>query len=721
MTELFTAVLNLSLTGSCVIVFVLLLRLLLKRAPKKFSYALWGVVGFRLCCPVSVKSSLSLFSLFSLGQSAGSSVPASLPEPVAGSAQAAGGISLAEPLISSSVPAPGVGDSVNPVDILLFLGAIVWCMGMAARLVYLFFSTWRLHRSLRGAALGEGGVYRSDRLSSPTLFGILRPRIYLPADLPPETTPHVLAHERFHKKHLDHLVKLLAWLILTVHWFNPLCHLAFFLMSRDMELRCDEGVLAQGVSPVDYSEALLSLASAKPAPLGFSGGAKGRIRNALGWKKPKAWCAVLAGVICLLGMFACAADPAAQEEETLYRSWETTYMSPYSFYYSPYGDSGQWYLVGADSFRAVDKKTGAETLSFEGLTWDWEDIPMTTLQWNDMFGGTGSHDPSGWTYLPLDASNWLLKKDGTLHFARLSTAKGGQEIFWSIYALAPVDTDSRPASWFDNPAQSSGFGGFPIWLDMTYTTVTAQCTAGQLQSAQILAGEPLCWQPADRSGNPVEKTNLTFQVYNGTVEIASGVIEIQCTQADTLTRTYEASLTTGENLVLYPCDSGALLWEARSSSEGLAQYPEVTLELPDSLPNPVAAFAKDYVTEQMYRMTGLRFAEARITGCTAYNTGTANETVNALLYRLAYRLLPENPAEARAAGCPMEGDWITEETPQGQPCLLLVRHLDTGSWECLAVLGTDTIRRTYGTPEYLEQYDSPEQAAVMEHLSGMMP
>ncbi|MBQ4039703.1 MAG: M56 family metallopeptidase, partial [Oscillospiraceae bacterium] len=163
-------------------------------------------------------------------------------------------------------------------------------------------------------------IYQTEAVSSPFIMGFVKPKIYIPYGLDPSSLEYVLAHEKAHIKRLDHIVKPISFLVLTAHWFNPLVWLSFYLMSRDMEMSCDEKVLVKGAPSKDYSTTLLSLAVKKrfpsPSPLAFGeSGVKGRIKNALKFKKPALWITVIAVIICIAVIFICAADPKKETEE----------------------------------------------------------------------------------------------------------------------------------------------------------------------------------------------------------------------------------------------------------------------------------------------------------------------------------------------------------------------------------------------------------------------
>lgn len=325
MEAMFLRVLNMSLSTAAVIVVVVLVRLLLRQAPKKWSYLLWAVVAFRLLCPVSIEAPFSALRLTAqpavTQNAAGGSEIDYIPRDIGRMAQPRVYVSTpgVSRRISQALPAPAITDSANPLQIWIAVGTALWCAGMAALLLYGIVSYFCLRRRLTGAVLVEKGVRETDVVRVPFILGLFSPVIYLPAGLEGETLRYVLAHERFHIRRGDHAVKVLAFLLLAVHWFNPLVWLAFYLMDRDMEMRCDEAVLARerGITK-SYSMALLSFAAPRrfpsPSPLCFGEtGVKGRIKNVLRWKKPKVWVTVCAALLCVCAVAACAVNPNREE------------------------------------------------------------------------------------------------------------------------------------------------------------------------------------------------------------------------------------------------------------------------------------------------------------------------------------------------------------------------------------------------------------------------
>ena len=301
MERLFLRVLNMSVSGSAVILVILLLRFLLRGAPKKWSYLLWSAAGFRLCCPVSVQAAFSVF------------------RPVRRVARSYGAATVMEwiPAVSGSPLTLSVAEDSVAVSGLtpLSVAAAIWLTGMITLLCYGVVSYIRTLRRVDTAIRLRGAVWQSDEIRSPFILGFFRPRIYVPFGLEPKPLEYVLAHERCHIRRRDNLIKLFSFILLSVHWFNPLCWLSFRLMERDMEMSCDENVLNDNANiRKAYSLTLLSFASGRrfPAasPLAFGEtGAECRIRNALRWKRPGAWATLAAAFLCAAGVTVCAVNP----------------------------------------------------------------------------------------------------------------------------------------------------------------------------------------------------------------------------------------------------------------------------------------------------------------------------------------------------------------------------------------------------------------------------
>ncbi len=300
-TELFLSVLNLSISTLYLILAVLLARLLLKKSPKWIHVLLWGLVAVRLLCPISLESALSLIPKTEVVR----------PEIMMDAAPTVDtGIPVVNELINPVITesfTPDPAASANPLQVLLPICALIWLLGVLVMAAYTLFSYLRLRHSVRGAKPQGNNVYISRRVSSPFILGVIRPRIYLPETLSEEDQAHVLAHEQTHLHRKDHWWKPLGFLLLTVHWFNPLMWVAYLLLCRDIELACDEKVIGSlsRQEKADYSQALLNCSvrrrSIAACPLAFGEvGVRQRVRNILNYKKPAFWVIVLAIILCIV-------------------------------------------------------------------------------------------------------------------------------------------------------------------------------------------------------------------------------------------------------------------------------------------------------------------------------------------------------------------------------------------------------------------------------------
>lgn len=314
MAEIFQKALNMSIAAGWLILAVIALRLLLRRAPKRFRLLLWAVVGLRLALPWSIESALSL-------------IPSAqtLPEgimleraPVLDT-----GISALNGAINPGFTAaftPELGASANPLQVLLPIAAALWMLGAAAMLLWALVSWLRLRKRVREAVRLEENVYECE-IASPFVLGLFRPRIYLPFSLENGERELVLAHERAHITAGDHIINPLGWLLLAAHWYNPLVWLAYALFCRDIELACDERVV-RGLSlsdRADYSQALLDLSrprgGVRACPLAFGeSSVKGRVKSVLSYKKPAFWLVLLAVVVCVGAAVCFLTDPKEEAE-----------------------------------------------------------------------------------------------------------------------------------------------------------------------------------------------------------------------------------------------------------------------------------------------------------------------------------------------------------------------------------------------------------------------
>lgn len=314
MESLFLQILNMSITATWIVLAVCLLRFILKKAPKWVSVALWGLVAFRLVCPFSFESVLSLLPT---AQTIPSDIAMSRNPSVHTGISAFN--SVINPVLQSSfTPVPAT--SVNPLQVVTFIAAVVWIIGMVGMLLYATVSFLRLRKKTKESVVLQGNVYLCDRIDTPFILGLFRPRIFLPSAMDKNDVSHVLAHENAHLARHDHWWKPLGFLLLTVHWFNPVLWLAYVLLCRDIELACDEKVIRNMdvQNKKDYSSALINCSVSRKSiaacPLAFGEvGVKNRIKTVLHYKKPTLWILIAAVILSCIAAFCLLTNPVNKD------------------------------------------------------------------------------------------------------------------------------------------------------------------------------------------------------------------------------------------------------------------------------------------------------------------------------------------------------------------------------------------------------------------------
>lgn len=343
MSELFLRLLNMSINAGWLVHVILLARQLLKRAPKAIYVGLWALVGIRLLLPVSFESVLSLLP-------SAQTVPTDI-------------LYTEVPKIESGIPvinevvnpviggafAPVPGDSVNPMQIFTGIAANLWAVGMVLMMIYAGTSYFTLWQKVREAvpetdgfsSFGRGKIRYSDRISTPFILGIIRPRIYLPLSLSGEDKAYVIAHEKMHLKRRDHWWKPLGYLLLSVYWFNPLLWVAYILLCRDIELACDEKVIREMdvQERKAYSNALINCSASRrliaACPLAFGEvGVKERIKSVLNYRRPAFWIVTVSVILCIvLGVCFLSDPPNGGREQTQADEFGATEMPTVPVYY----------------------------------------------------------------------------------------------------------------------------------------------------------------------------------------------------------------------------------------------------------------------------------------------------------------------------------------------------------------------------------------------------
>ena len=317
MNELFLKIINMSISASWLVLAVLILRFVLKKAPKWINVLLWGIVAIRLICPFSFESQLSLIP-------SAETIPLNIgmdSTPTINSGISAINNAV-NPIISQS-NTPMAGASINPLQITIGIYEYIWILGMIALALYTAISYWRLHRKVDTAVRYKDNIFQSENVSSPFVFGIIKPRIYLPFKMNGQDLEHVVAHEHAHIRRKDHWWKPLGFLLLTIHWFNPLMWMAYVLLCRDIELACDEKVIKElgNEQRGDYTQALVACSVNRrmiaACPLTFGEvGVKERVKSVMNYKKPALWVIIIAVIVCV-GVAVCFLTNPKQDSYTL--------------------------------------------------------------------------------------------------------------------------------------------------------------------------------------------------------------------------------------------------------------------------------------------------------------------------------------------------------------------------------------------------------------------
>ena len=310
---IFINLLNMSITASYVIVFVVIVRLFLKKVPKIFSYILWSIVLFRLVCPFSFESAFSLLAMKT--KSISQSIAYQQKTPINS------GILAVDKIVNQAIARPAAVASVNPLQVILFVLSILWLVGIFLLLMYGLVSYLMLKRKVNTSMRIKEQIYVCENIDSPFVLGIVTPKIYVPMGLSKEQSSYIINHEQVHIHRFDHIIKPFAFLTLCVHWFNPFVWVAFILMSKDMEMSCDEKVLnkmGQGIKK-EYSMSLLSFATnwkmINASPLAFGeSNVKSRIKNILNYKKPALWMIIIAIMVVVGAGIGLTSDPKSHKE-----------------------------------------------------------------------------------------------------------------------------------------------------------------------------------------------------------------------------------------------------------------------------------------------------------------------------------------------------------------------------------------------------------------------
>lgn len=463
--RMFIQILQMGWMGSMVILLVLAARIPLKKAPKRFSYMLWAAVLLRLLFPFSFEGAFSL-----------------IPPNAAYVAENLGGLgdsvqgNLATVMAPSTVPAVNaVAEGITPLQGWLTAGAILWLAGMGLFALYGIVSVIRLRGRLTGTVRLRDNIYLADHISVPFVMGIVRPRIYLPSALAQNQQHPIILHEQVHIRRGDHIFKVLGFATLAIHWFNPLVWAAFFAFARDMEMSCDESVMACVKTDIrsEYSASLLSLATGArtmaASPIAFGAGdVKARIKNIMRYKKPVFWLSAVAVVAVLAIIIASAVNPhSARASLQWARSLRTQDIAAIELVVMPSNEDQRYRLFQpgeyADIVALMNQSSGRYLKNYESV-----DGGAITFYVTLTDGTVHTVTNSGNVYLIIDGdcfdapsrwlSAWQYRKGGTtlpldfeqskkvpltLEALKQIAAKGADHIGWEdFYPYRGTDVGS---------------------------------------------------------------------------------------------------------------------------------------------------------------------------------------------------------------------------------------------------------------------------------------
>ncbi len=333
MTGVFLKIVNMSIAASYLVLVVILLRIIFKKAPKCINVLLWSIVALRLLFPFTIESP------FSLIPSNETIKPTIMTETMPSLHTGIPDLNrVVNPIIQGAF-SPSLGSSANPLQIWIPVLASIWVIGVVLLIFYVFISSIRLHKKVETAVLVRDNIFKSENVSSPFVFGIVQPKIYLPFEVETQNLRYIIAHEQTHIQHKDHWWKLLGFLFLAVYWFNPLMWISYLLLCKDIELACDEYVIRQYNSGerVDYAQALLTFSishhkiTARPLAFGEVG-VKERVKLVLNYKKPAFWGIIVAMIICVMVVICFLTDPVNKKTtEIVFPTYRIENMDNISF------------------------------------------------------------------------------------------------------------------------------------------------------------------------------------------------------------------------------------------------------------------------------------------------------------------------------------------------------------------------------------------------------
>ena len=455
MVNTFIELCNRSIQAGYLILAIILLRLVWKRVPKLMYRFLWCLVGLRLALPFTLETALSLIPKKTVIE----------PEILyAGTPSVDSGITAVNQVVNPMMAenfTPAVGASVNPLQVVMIIGAGIWLIGLVALLLYGVISYIRLHYKVQDAVLLKENIFQSEKVGSPFVFGFLKPRIYLPYSLEEENMAYVIAHEKMHVKNKDHLLKPIAFILLSVYWFNPLVWLAYYLFCKDLELACDEWVIwnLETEEKKSYAKALVMCSTQRKvghiSPLAFGENAvKERIKNVLRYKNPTVLVFVMIMLVVLIAVLCFMTNPREDNENEVILSNDSTVTT--DVLTEPTNKDNETYEQETDidvQYSASGEITNLQTLPV--LIKEPPRLGFSDMLSSKMYDFQVSPNQYDWTYLDAE-----LTEDGVYDFAN------AQEVGTSATGLHPT-VAAKMTEWL----RLTEYQGIDTWLYRLYCDV----------------------------------------------------------------------------------------------------------------------------------------------------------------------------------------------------------------------------------------------------------
>ena len=546
MAGIFLKTVNMSISTCWIVLAIILLRVVLKKAPKWINCVLWGIAGLRLVMPFSFES---IFSLIPSAETI-TKVPDS-PRPHIDS-----GVSIIDNQVNDYLQGnyfEGVTRPIgNFVDITTIL-AIIWVVGIVALLIYTLVSFLRLKGKIGTAVLLRDNIYQSESVVSPFVLGIIKPKIYLPFNINEQDMEHVIAHEQAHLRRKDHLWKPLGFLILTLHWFNPMVWLGYILLCRDIELSCDEKVVKElnNEQRADYSQALLTCSVNRrmiaACPIAFGEvGVKNRVKSVLNYKKPAFWIIIVAIVICIALAVGFLTNPTNvsvfngryETDKCLYDSLITEEKAT--------KNNNTVFSITQNGvlYETLENGTTYELGKLTETDYTTRDLSVTLInqgKWLNLGRIKNAYECSNeiGTYVIFQ------KPNGTVYIVSLFSEDDSVIDVFKLKRIGDCDVSKsivEQFAWTYSPMLShTSHSFYPFKFDFDYTHIIAVCDNGMMQNLEadtqpkasnlrFEKGQNVYWTPDEGIiENIPETSKVTYTVFDGDNEIYTVTVVFACT------------------------------------------------------------------------------------------------------------------------------------------------------------------------------------------------